>query len=122
MEAIEHIKWVVQTVIAAAAFVGAITVLARPLRAMLKTLRENQEQTKKREESIINRLDTLERHQRETWMETLRHKIFSSSLPLTERVNAGKIYINNGGNGTAEVQHDENVKRLREEREREARK
>ena len=107
----EHIQWIVQTVIAAAAFLGAVTVIAKPIRAMLKAQRD-----------IISRLDTLERHQRETWMETLRHKIFSSSLPLTERVNAGEIYITNGGNGTAKVQHEDNVKLLREKREREARK
>jgi len=114
----EHIKWIVQTVVALAAFVTAVTVIAKPIRAILNAQKQNQEQQKKRDEGIATRLDTLERHQRETWMETLRHKIFSSSLPLTERVNAGEIYINNGGNGTAKVQHEENVRRLREDRER----
>ena len=117
----EHIKWIVQTIVALGAFVGAVTVIVRPIRAILKAQKQNQEQMKKRDEGIATRLDTLERHQRETWMETLRHKIFSSSLPLTERVNAGEIYITNGGNGTAKVQHEKNVRLLREDGEREMR-
>lgn len=115
----EQIRWIVEAIAAAGAFIGAVSVVVRPIRAMLKAQREHQDQAKKRDESIMSRLDILERHQRETWMEGLRDRIFSNSLPLTERIDAGKVYISNGGNGIAEVQHEENVRRLREAREQE---
>ena len=47
-------------------------------------------------------------------MELLRLKIYSSDLPLAEKVNAGKKYLDNGGNGAGTVRHEENVRALKE--------
>lgn len=106
----EQILWLIQTIITAATLIGAVSAIAKPISSMLKAQREHQKQTEEWCEEVEERLETLERKQTETWLETLRHKIYSSSLPLAERVNAGELYIKHGGNGTAKVQHEQNLR------------
>jgi len=110
----EHIKWLIEIFLGAAALVGAGWVVAKPIRSAVKAIKAYTDKVETWQKATDARLDTLDRHQHETWLETLRHKIFSSSLPLCERVNAGETYVSNGGNGTAKVQHDKNVQLLRE--------
>jgi hypothetical protein len=97
------------------AIIGVIKSVALPIKKLLNAQLEHQQETEKNEKAMDERFSRLERHQRETWLATLRHSIFSESLPLHERVNAGETYTSNGGNGTAKVQHEKNVEELRKE-------
>ena len=112
----EHIKWIIQTIITAGTLIAAISAIAKPIGSALKAQREYQERTAKWREHVDSTLETLQRHQSETWLATLRQEVFSSNLPLTERINAGESYIANGGNGTAKVQHEHNVNEFRARR------
>jgi len=63
--------------------------------------------------------ETLELHTahlRENYLELLRMKIFATDLPLEERVNAGEKALAAGTNGSAKIQHEENVVALKEAR------
>ena len=48
---------------------------------------------------VLKKIDLLEQHQRETYMQTLRLVIMSEEIPLEERIKAGDDYIKEGGNG-----------------------
>ena len=96
------------------AVVTLVLTIARPLRRFIKDHKAADAALAAEIQEIRDWIAVLEQRQRETWMETLRHKIFSGSLPLTERVNAGKLYLDHGGNGAAAVKHEKNVQRLRE--------
>ena len=52
-------------------------------------------------------------HLLENYLELMRHKIYSVTLPLEEKVNAGQKYLDHGGNGSAKIQHERNVEELR---------
>ena len=116
MKKMDHVKWLVEVVLGVAGFVAAAAIIAKPIRSAMRAVKEYTEKTEKWQTDTDKKLETLDRHQHDTWVETLRHKIFSNSLPLVERVNAGEMYINNGGNGVAKVQHEKNVQQLRERR------
>ena len=111
----EHIIWLVEGMSVVAGIIAAAVIIAKPIRSVINGIKDYTEKNEQWQKDTDEKLETLDRHQHETWMETLRHKVFSSSLPLVERVNAGETYINNGGNGAAKVQHQKNVERLREQ-------
>ena len=103
----------------ASALIATITLLGlviRPIRKFITDHRATDLAQANEIQQIKSTQETLVRHQHETWLATLRHSIFSESLPLVERVNAGETYIAQGGNGAAKIQHDENVKKFRKER------
>ena len=105
----EHIKWIIQMVLAVATFVGAVAAIARPIRAMIKAQKAYQAQTKARDDNIESRLKELERHQLETYLSTLRLTVVSDDMPLSERVAAGKKYLDENANGETKVRHEQNV-------------
>ena len=49
--------------------------------------------------SIKKRLDKSEKHNREQYLGILRLTVMSEEMPVSERIIAGKKYINEGGNG-----------------------
>lgn len=49
--------------------------------------------------AVLKKIEKLERHQNETYMQTLRLVIMSEEMPLEERIATGDKYITNGGNG-----------------------
>lgn len=48
---------------------------------------------------IIERLDRIEKHSKENHLGILRLTIMSEEIPISERIIAGKEYIDEGGNG-----------------------
>lgn len=66
--------------------------------------------------AIKSGLELQAAHSRDSYMAILRLAMYASELPLAERVNAGKKYLDGGGNGSAHIQHEENVAALRKER------
>lgn len=53
--------------------------------------------------SIKENVDTLLKHDRAQYMAILRLTVMSDNIPLSERIMAGKEYIDNDGNG--DVRH-----------------
>ena len=49
--------------------------------------------------ALLKKVETLEKRQHETYMQTLRLVIMSEEMPLEERIKAGDAYIKEGGNG-----------------------
>ena len=49
--------------------------------------------------SISKRLDKMESHDRKQYLSILRLTIMSEEMPVSERIVAGKEYIEQGGNG-----------------------
>lgn len=49
--------------------------------------------------SINKRLDKMENHDRKQYLSILRLTIMSEEMPISERIVAGKEYIEQGGNG-----------------------
>ena len=49
--------------------------------------------------SIAKRLDKQEEHDRKQYLSILRLTIMSEEMPISERIIAGKEYIEHGGNG-----------------------
>lgn len=48
---------------------------------------------------IVKKVEKLEAHQHETYMQMLRLVIVSDEMPLEERIKAGDEYVKAGGNG-----------------------
>ena len=50
-------------------------------------------------EELKDTIEDLKRHSTDNYMNTLRLTIFSSDMPIGERISAGIKYLNAGGNG-----------------------
>lgn len=86
-----------------AEIIGAITVIIVAIRKIFKPLKE-----------LLQKIDTLERHQRETYLTTLRLTICSEEIPLEERIAAGDKYVNSGGNGAVKKKYESLIEQLSE--------
>lgn len=60
--------------------------------------------------SIKKRLDKSEKHNREQYLGILRLTVMSEEMPVSERIIAGKKYINEGGNGDVKKFYEEFLK------------
>ena len=58
---------------------------------------------------VLKKIEKLEQHQHETYMQTLRLVIMSEEMPLEERIKAGDKYIKNGGNGAIKHFYEEDL-------------
>lgn len=54
---------------------------------------------------------TLEDHQKKNYLGILRLTIMSEEMPVSERIIAGKDYIDNGGNGDVKKFYQEFLKK-----------
>lgn len=81
--------------------VGAITVICVAIWKIFKPLKE-----------LLNKIDTIDRHQRENYLMTLRLTICSEEIPLEERLAAGDKYVKLGGNGAVKHKYEELLKQL----------
>lgn len=52
---------------------------------------------------LKNKIDTLLEHDNNQYMAILRLTVMSDNIPLSERINAGKEYLEHDGNG--DVKH-----------------
>lgn len=87
----------------AAEIIGAITVIIVAIRKIVKPLKE-----------LLKKIDTIDRHQRENYLMTLRLTICSEEIPLEERLAAGDKYVKLGGNGAVKHKYEELLKQLDE--------
>lgn len=91
------------TLLRIAEIVGAITVIIVAIRKIIKPLKE-----------LLKKIDTIDRHQRENYLMTLRLTICSEEIPLEERIAAGDKYVEMGGNGAVKHKYEELLKQLDE--------
>lgn len=90
-------------ILRAAALVSAVTLIAVAIRKILKPLKE-----------VLEKIETIDRHQRENYLTTLRLTICSEEIPLEERIAAGDKYVALGGNGAVKHKYEELIERLDE--------
>ncbi len=91
------------TLLRIAEIVGAITVIIVAIRKIVKPLKE-----------LLKKIETIDRHQRENYITTLRLTICSEEIPLEERIAAGDKYVELGGNGAVKHKYEELLKQLDE--------
>lgn len=69
--------------------------------------------------SILSRLekrfDDYDNTVKENTVHILKMALLSEDLPITDRINAGKRYLELGGNGYGKVVYNQLVKRIEEE-------
>lgn len=90
-------------ILRAAALISAVTIIAVAIRKILKPLKE-----------VLEKIETIDRHQRENYLTTLRLTICSEEIPLEERIAAGDKYVALGGNGAVKHKYEELIERLGE--------
>ncbi len=59
-----------------------------------------------------NWIEEKDRHDKENYLSIQQLKIMSPYMPLSERIKAGEIYIDNGGNGEVRFKYNELVEEL----------
>lgn len=57
-------------------------------------------------------IEEKDRHDKENYLSIQQLKIMSPYMPLSERIKAGEIYIENGGNGEVRFKYNELVEEL----------
>lgn len=91
-------------IIEIAAFITAIGVIAG---AVLKI------------HSVLNRLekkfDDYDDMLKENTLHILKMALLSEDLPITDRINAGKRYLELGGNGYGKIVYNQLIRRIEEE-------
>lgn len=55
-------------------------------------------------------IDTLLEHDDKQYMAILRLTVMSENLPLSERIKAGKEYVDKNGNGDVKAYYEEHLK------------
>lgn len=69
--------------------------------------------------SVLNRLeekfDDYDDMLKENTLHILKMALLSEDLPITDRINAGKRYLELGGNGYGKIVYNQLIKRIEEE-------
>lgn len=60
--------------------------------------------------TVGKRLDKIERNSHKQYLSLLRLTVMSEEMPISERIIAGKEYIDHGGNGDVKKFYQEFVK------------
>ena len=59
---------------------------------------------------LKKKVDELGKHDKQQYMAILRLTVMSDNIPLSERIIAGKEYLDNDGNGDVQKYYDEVLK------------
>ena len=90
----------------AVSFIGAIEFLALRMRKYIKTTMQDE-------------IDPLKEELRRNSLNTMKNTICNENIPLKERIEVGKEYIEHGGNGAVKIYfhglEERYEKQLREE-------
>lgn len=73
--------------------------IVNALVAWLQRREQKKNRTEERIESIEKKVDKLTEHNELQYMALLRLTVMDSDMPMSERLIAGKDYLNRGGNG-----------------------
>ena len=61
---------------------------------------------------MLDKLEKFDEDQKRNEMHIMKLGLFNEGLPLEDRIQCGKRYLELGGNGTGEIQYDILVKRM----------
>lgn len=64
--------------------------------------------------NILNKLEDFEETSKRNEMHIMKLGLFNEGLPLVDRIQCGKRYIELGGNGTGKIQYEILVKKMEE--------
>lgn len=81
------------------AIVGAVTVIYNAIKKTIKPIMD-----------VGEKVDTLVGHDKEQYLAILRLTVMTESMPISERLIAGKKYIENGGNGDVKKYYEQLIK------------
>ena len=62
--------------------------------------------------NILNKLEEFEKATNRNERHIMKLALFNETLPLEDRIQCGKRYLELGGNGTGKIQYDILVKRM----------
>lgn len=65
--------------------------------------------------NILNKLEDFEGSHRRNEMHIMKLGLFNEGLPLVDRIQCGKRYIELGGNGTGKIQYELLMKKMEDE-------
>lgn len=93
---------VLNTLETIAKIVGWLTVIIGGIVAIVKYYRKMKKKLDavlSAIEALTNKTDTLVKHDKAQYLSILRLTVMTDSIPLSERISAGREYIDQGGNG-----------------------
>lgn len=64
--------------------------------------------------NILNKLEEFDESNRRNEMHIMKLGLFNEGLPLVDRIQCGKRYLELGGNGTGKIQYEILVKKMEE--------
>lgn len=64
---------------------------------------------------LLSKIEDFEEIQKRNEMHIMKLGLFNDGLPLVDRIQCGKRYIELGGNGTGKIQYDLLVKEMEHE-------
>lgn len=64
--------------------------------------------------NILNKLEDFEETSKRNEMHIMKLGLFNEGLPLVDRMQCGKRYIELGGNGTGKIQYEILVRKMEE--------
>lgn len=62
--------------------------------------------------NVLNKLEDFEEASKRNEMHIMKLGLFNEGLPLVDRIQCGKRYIELGGNGTGKIQYELLVKKM----------
>lgn len=65
--------------------------------------------------NVLNKLEDFEETSKRNEMHIMKLGLFNEGLPLVDRIQCGKRYIELGGNGTGKIQYNMLVKKMEED-------
>ena len=64
--------------------------------------------------NVLNKLEDFEETSKRNEMHIMKLGLFNEGLPLVDRIQCGKRYLELGGNGTGKIQYEILVKKMEE--------
>lgn len=64
--------------------------------------------------NILNKMEEFEESSKRNEMHIMKLALFNEGLPLVDRIQCGKRYLELGGNGTGKIQYELLVKKMEE--------
>ena len=64
--------------------------------------------------NILNKMEEFDESSKRNEMHIMKLALFNEGLPLVDRIQCGKRYLELGGNGTGKIQYELLVKKMEE--------
>lgn len=89
---------------------GIVILLLGELFSIISLLVTNIIQNKSRDKKLTEEIKEIKDHQKKNYIGILRLTVMSEEMPVSERIIAGKKYIEEGGNGDVKKFYEKFVK------------